>query len=192
VIRNNTTYQNRFNGILVGFGKGSSPCARVEYNITQSDNKGVQLGSNSTVARSLPGYTAAYNVIAAGNYGAGTPRPDSDLTLSPRLVDPDGDDEILGGDGFADDLLFISQRAAGQSSDSPPSTMRRSAPKKADSTSVRRAPAEIRTAVRSTSVSTIRAAAWSRSTARSRFSPKRSTRSFATNRFCSATATTTE
>jgi hypothetical protein len=118
LVSSNTCFANDGNGITVGAAV-AAPCARVWYNIVSGNgNNGVQVGSNTSVAESLVGYDAAYNVNTDG-YGAGTPRPESDLSLDPGFVDPAGADALLGGDGFEDDSFYLAQVAAGQAVDSP-------------------------------------------------------------------------
>jgi len=118
VVQSNTCYGSAFNGITVGAGV-PAPCALLLYNVVQGSGKnGIQVGSNSLFSESLVGYTSGYNMNADG-YGAGTPRPDSDLLLSPGFVQPAGADGVLGGDGFRDDSFCLEQVAAGQLADSP-------------------------------------------------------------------------
>jgi parallel beta-helix repeat protein len=118
LVSSNTCYGNHGNGITVG-AVVAAPCARVWYNITSANgDNGIQVGSNTIIAESLLGYDAAYNLNTDG-YGAGTPRPESDLSLDPRFVDPAGVDGVMGGDGFEDDSFQLAQVAAGQAADSP-------------------------------------------------------------------------
>jgi len=118
-IRSNTAYGNGANGIQIGTGGGASSEARVEYNlVAENGGRGVQLDSNTRAGISGEGYVARYNCNSDG-YGAGTPRPASDLSADPLLVDPDGDDGILGGAGFRDDNFRLRQLAAGQPEQSP-------------------------------------------------------------------------
>lgn len=118
LVSSNTCFANDGNGITVG-APVAAPCARVWYNIVHGNGKnGIQVGSNTGVSQSLPGYDPAYNLNTDG-YGAGTPRPESDLSLDPLFVDPAGADGVLGGDGFEDDSFHLVQVAAGQATDSP-------------------------------------------------------------------------
>lgn len=127
VIENNTCYGNGVNGILVGSGPGHSTHATVRYNIMHvgrgeslpPGENGIQLGSNTTFANHIEGYTAYFNLNFEGRYGGSTPRPPSDRIDDPLFVNPAGPDGILGGDGFADDRFHLSHRAAGQLVDSP-------------------------------------------------------------------------
>jgi hypothetical protein len=119
VIQNNTCYGNGDNGIQIGSAGIPSPGAGVRYNIMQGNGKnGIQLDDDTHVGASQSGYVAEYN-INADRYAAGTPKPLSDLSLSPLLVGPNGPDGVLGGAGFRDDDFHLSQVLAGQSVDSP-------------------------------------------------------------------------
>ncbi len=115
LIRSNTCAANGLVGILIGSGAGASPCARVEYNIVYGNgDNGIQVGSGARAELSLLGYEAAFNLNADG-YGAGTPRPDSDLACAstsdpacnPLFVEP------AAGD------FHLSQTGAGQEETSP-------------------------------------------------------------------------
>lgn len=126
-IESNTCYGNGFNGILVGSGPGRSTHATVRYNIAhvgEGENgrrgeNGIQVGSNTTYQNHLEGYSAGYNIVFEGRYGAGTPRPPSDRIDDPLFFNPSGWDGVLGGAGFRDDTFHLRQIAAGQSENSP-------------------------------------------------------------------------
>lgn len=120
IVHSNTCYGNGANGIQIGTaGPRGSICARVRYNVIQGNGKnGIQVGSNATVDRNLTGYLAEFN-LNADRYGAGTPRPGSDLWSDPLLVDPAGPDRILGGEGHADDFFCLGHQDAGQPETSP-------------------------------------------------------------------------
>jgi len=119
LVRNNSVYDNGYNGIQIGTGGGASTGARVLYNIMQGNgHNGIEIGSNTTYPLSLPGYVSGYN-ISSDTYGAGTPRPSSDLAVLAQFVNPSGPDGILGGAGFADDDFHLSSVEAGQPTDSP-------------------------------------------------------------------------
>lgn len=120
LVQNNSCYDNGYNGMQIGTGdKGASTGARVLYNIMEGNgHNGIEIGSNTTYQLSLPGYMSGYN-INSDAYGAGTPRPSTDLAVLAQFVNPSGPDGILGGSGFADDDFHLSSLAAGQPTQSP-------------------------------------------------------------------------
>lgn len=120
VVESNTFYGNGFNGVVVGTSAGAAPCTRMKYNVVAGNGEnGFQLDSNLPVKPSHKGYDAGYNVCADRYADEQQIKPKTDLALDPLLVDPAGDDGVLGGDGFADDSFELSQVASGQGEDSP-------------------------------------------------------------------------
>lgn len=96
LVANNTIYGHAFNGIFV---QGASQCARIRYNIVEGN------AERGLLVRTLP-QIVEWN-INPDNY-LGISRPPTDRNDSALLADPPGPDGELGGGGFADDELWLS------------------------------------------------------------------------------------
>ncbi len=101
LVANNTIYGHAFNGIFV---QGASQCTRVRYNIIEG-NASDASNSRGLHVRVLP-QIVEWN-FNADNY-LGMSRPATDRNDSALLLDPAGADGELGGGGFADDELWLS------------------------------------------------------------------------------------
>jgi parallel beta-helix repeat protein len=113
-VMNNTVYQNANRGIFFSGTTIASSDGLVLNNIVQGSGvAGIQVN-----ATSRSGYLSAGNVTA-DRFASGTPVDVTDVRGDPLFVDPTGSDGVLGGRGYRDDDFHLSQRASGQTDDSP-------------------------------------------------------------------------
>ena len=122
-VLNNTLYQNDGWGLSIGSAGGASPGATVLDNIFQAN--GTPAGQTGAIGvakeddrhPSPCGYVAGFNVLFANNfaYGPDTPSNVYDVAANPFFVDPDGADNVLGGDGYVDDDFRLRQDRTGRS-----------------------------------------------------------------------------
>ncbi|MDI6591583.1 MAG: right-handed parallel beta-helix repeat-containing protein [Patescibacteria group bacterium] len=110
-ITNNTSYYNQENGILI---ESDSNNNKLKNNIVVNNNEaGIQVSDSHNVESTYSnvwGNNPDYDGIEAGT---------GSISADPLFVDPDGPDNILGGDNGQDDSFHLSQIAAGQATDSP-------------------------------------------------------------------------
>lgn len=110
-ITNNTFYFNR-QGVEITGGSGSIVVDIID-NIFKDNTQNGILVSNTSNVTCRYSYNMFHNDVASGCTDNG-----NNITADPRLVDPDGANNILGGTGGADDKFQLSQIAAGQAVDS--------------------------------------------------------------------------
>lgn len=107
VIMNNTLYANRGFGVTIGSSEAPSPGTMLLNNIVDGNAQG---GVASDID-SLPGLTIGFNLNNDG-YSHEVASSVTDFTADPRFVSPEGSDEVLGRDGFADDDFHVQSDSA--------------------------------------------------------------------------------
>lgn len=138
---NNLVYANSESGIALGTAEESVDGVWVAFNTAYANGRwGLEVGglaeasrnilvannifarnSSGGMAVSRPshcGLVAGFNLNPDG-YGPGTRRSPYDRSEDPLFVDPDGADDVLGGEGHADDDFHLQQVRGGQTTVSP-------------------------------------------------------------------------
>ncbi len=110
IISHNTCFQNQENGVLI-----------------EADSNNNELKDNIIVNNGLAGISVINSTNTANSYNdvwnnnpnyQGVSAGEGEISDNPLFVDPDGEDDILGGNNGEDDCFCLSQVSAGQSQDS--------------------------------------------------------------------------
>ncbi|MDI6592011.1 MAG: right-handed parallel beta-helix repeat-containing protein, partial [Patescibacteria group bacterium] len=110
-LNNNTSYFNQVSGISIELGSTNNELK--DNIVAKNAGAGIKVSGSPNVKSSYSdvwGNSPDYEGIKAG---------EGSISLDPLFVDPDGPDNILGGNNGKDDSFHLSQIAAGQAENSP-------------------------------------------------------------------------
>lgn len=107
LLSNNTIYANHGWAVTIGTAGAPSVGSTILNNILDRN----ELGGIAADLGSLAGLTIGFNLNNDG-YGNGVTPSVSDFQASPRFVDVDGPDDVLGAAGFEDDDFHLEAASA--------------------------------------------------------------------------------
>ncbi|MDI6603219.1 MAG: right-handed parallel beta-helix repeat-containing protein [Patescibacteria group bacterium] len=109
-ISNNTSFRNQENGILIELDSNNNEL--INNIVVNNTLAGIKVSDSPNVKSTYSdvwGNSPDYEGIAAGT---------GSISVDPLLIDPDGPDNVLGGNNGEDDDFHLSQIAAGQATTS--------------------------------------------------------------------------